>query len=90
MSLILKILIFSICVFIYIKYFDYLNRREDKYLKTKHMIARIILVFFSFYILFLANSWQDVLWYGFGISYFNSNDSILIYEMVHKSISISK
>ena len=92
MSLILKILIFSICVFIYIKYFDYLNRREDKYLKTKHMIARIILVFFSFYILFLANSWQDVLWYGFGLvfSYFNSNDSILIYEMVYKSISISK
>lgn len=67
MLLILKILIFSICVFIYIKYFDYLNRREDKYLKTKHMIARIILVFFSFYILFLANSWQDVLWYGFGL-----------------------
>lgn len=64
MSLILKILVFSICVFIYIKYFDYLNRREDKYLKTKHMIARIILVFFSFYILFLANSWQDVLWFG--------------------------
>lgn len=64
MSLISKILIFSICVFIYIKYFDYLNRREDKYLKTKHMIARIILVFFSFYILFLANSWQDVLWFG--------------------------
>ena len=64
MSFILKILIFSICVFIYIKYFDYLNRREDKYLKTKHMIARIILVFFSFYILFLANSWQDVLWLG--------------------------
>lgn len=64
MSLVLKILIFSICVFIYIKYFDYLNRREDKYLKTKHMIARIILVFFSFYILFLANSWQDVLWFG--------------------------
>lgn len=64
MSLILKILVFSICVFIYIKYFDYLNRREDKYLKTKHMIARIILVFFSFYILFLANSWQDVLWLG--------------------------
>ena len=31
------------------------------------MIARIILVFFSFYILFLANSWQDVLWYGFGL-----------------------
>lgn len=92
MSLILKILIFSICVFIYIKYFDYLNRREDKYLKTKHMIARIILVFFSFYILFLANSWQDVLWYGFGLVslYFNSNDSILIYEMVYKSISISK
>ncbi len=57
----------AICVFIYIKYFDYLNRREDKYLKTKHMIARIILVFFSFYILFLANSWQDVLWYGFGL-----------------------
>lgn len=28
------------------------------------MIARIILVFFSFYILFLANSWQDVLWFG--------------------------
>lgn len=64
MSLILKILIFSTCVFIYIKYFDYLNRREDKYLKTNHMIARIILVFFSFYILFLANSWQDVLWFG--------------------------
>ena len=90
MSLILKILIFSICVFIYIKYFDYLNRREDKYLKTKHMIARIILVFFSFYILFLANSWQDVLWFGLVSSYFNGNDSILIYEMVYKSISISK
>ena len=35
--------------------------------QLKHMIARIILVFFSFYILFLANSWQDVLWYGFGL-----------------------
>lgn len=38
----IKILIFSICVFIYIKYFDYLNRREDKYLKTKHMIAQCL------------------------------------------------
>lgn len=93
MSLILKILIFSICVFIYIKYFDYLNRRENKYLKTKHMIARIILVslFFLLYTIFgkqLARC--IVVWVWVGISYFNSNDSILIYEMVYKSISISK
>ena len=94
MSLILKILILSICVFIYIKYFEYLNRREDKYLKTKHMIARIILVFFSFYILYTIFGKQlarcIVVWVWVGISYFNSNDSILIYEMVYKSISISK
>lgn len=92
MSLILKTLIFSICVFIYIKYFDYLNRREDKYLKTKHMIARIILVFF--FLLYTIFGKQlarcIVVWVWVGISYFNSNDSILIYEMVYKSISISK
>lgn len=67
-----------ICVFIYIKYFDYLNKKEDRYLKIKYMLARIILVFFSFYVIFQADSWQDALWYGLGLLSFTLIATLIV------------
>lgn len=62
---VLKIIIYIICVFVYLTYFNSLEKKKDKNLVVKALLATSILLILPSHALFVSTSWQDFLSFSF-------------------------
>lgn len=62
---VLKIIIYIICVFVYLTYFNSLEKKKDKNLVVKALLAASILLILPNHALFVSTSWQDFLSFSF-------------------------
>lgn len=65
MLLVLKIIIYIICVFVYLTYYNYLEKKKDKNLVVKALLAASILLTLPNHALFISTRWQDFLSFSF-------------------------
>ena len=65
MLLVLKIIIYIICVFVYLTYYNSLEKKKDKNLVVKALLAASILLTLPNHALFISTRWQDFLSFSF-------------------------
>lgn len=65
MLLALKIIVYIICVFVYLTYYNSLEKKKDKNLVVKVTLATFILLILPNYALFISTSWQNFLSFSF-------------------------